>query len=171
MPSEFPSGDPSVEELRHELAQGRRRETASAEILRIIGAVPTNIQPVFDTIARNAAQLCNGLFTSLVQFDGELLHCVATNTTASAEVVKEIQQLYPMAPTRFHGAGRAILDRTIVHIPDVELDATYRHQSLARAIGMRSGIWVPMLRGVTPVGVIAVGRAEPGPFPTNEMSS
>src|SRR5262245_66205401 len=103
MPSEFPSGDPSVEELRNELAQGHRRETATAEILRIIGAVPTNIQSVFDTIARHAGQLCNGLFTSLVQFDGELLHWVDTNTTASEEVVKVRKQIYTKEPTRFNG--------------------------------------------------------------------
>ena len=124
---------------------------------------------MFDAIARNAARLCNGLFTSLFQFDGELLHWAAADTAASAEVVKEIEHLYPMAPTRFQGVGRAILDRTIVHIPDVELDATYRHRSLTRALGMRSGIFVAMLRGATPVGAIAVGRAEPGLFPSNEI--
>jgi signal transduction histidine kinase len=62
-----------------------------------------------------------------------------------------------------------ILERAVVHIPDIAGDPEYRHHELARAVGYRSGLYVPMLREGTPIGVIAVARAEPGPFSDSEI--
>ncbi|MDP2700991.1 MAG: GAF domain-containing protein, partial [Candidatus Rokubacteria bacterium] len=66
-------------------------------------------------------------------------------------------------------SGRAILERAVVHIPDVELDPEYQAQAVSRAVGWRSGLFVPMLREGAPIGVIAVARAAPGPFSDNEI--
>jgi signal transduction histidine kinase len=66
-------------------------------------------------------------------------------------------------------ATRAILERAVVHIPDVEVDPEYQHHAISRAIGFRSGLFVPMLREGAPVGVIMVSRAKPGPFSDNEI--
>jgi signal transduction histidine kinase len=57
----------------------------------------------------------------------------------------------------------------MVHIPDVEVDLEYQAQVLSRAIGFRSGIFVPMLRDGVPIGAIMVARAEAGPFSGNQI--
>ena len=134
------------------LRSALEQQTATSDILRVIGSSPTSIQPVFDSIAANAGKLCNGLFSTLFQFDGELLHWVASNTTASPKLLELMHRLFPRRPTRSNGVGRAILDRMVVHIPDVEADPDYRHQDVTRMIGMRSGIWVPVVREGAPVG-------------------
>jgi hypothetical protein len=57
----------------------------------------------------------------------------------------------------------------VVHIPDVELDPDYAHKDLTRAVGLRSGLFVPMLRDGNPVGVVMVARATAGRFSDSEI--
>src|SRR5262249_19026848 len=63
-----------VARLAHELERERERQVATAEILRVIRRSPSDVQPVFETIVRNAVALCGGLFANVFRFDGELLH-------------------------------------------------------------------------------------------------
>jgi len=154
--------------LFRDLAEALEQQTATSEILRVISQSPTDVQPVFDTIVRTAVRLCDGLFSALYQFDGELIHLVAQHNF-TPEALVEAHRVFPARPTRALMPGRAILERAVVHIPDVELDPEFQYQALSRAVGLRSGLWVPMLREGTPIGVIAVARAEAGPFSDNEI--
>jgi len=155
-------------ELEVRLAESLEREKATAEILRVISSSPTDVQPVFDTIVRSAVRLCDGLFSALYPFDGELIHIVAQHNF-TPEALAEVQRMYPARPTRDLWTGRVILDRAVVHLRDVEAEPEYQHHTLTRAIGMRSGLFVPMLREGAPIGVIAVARAEPGPFSDSQI--
>jgi GAF domain-containing protein len=149
--------------------EGRNRDlTATSEILGVISRSPTDVQPVFDTIVRSVVRLCDGLFSALYQFDGELIHPVAQHNY-TPEALEEVHRIFPARPTRGLGTGRAIIERAVVHIPDVEVDPEYQHQALPRSIGFRSGLFVPMLREGTPIGVIMVARAELGPFSDSEI--
>jgi signal transduction histidine kinase len=155
-------------EANAELKEALERQTATGEILAVISSSQTDVQPVFDTIVQSAVRLCEGLFSSLFQFDGEMLRPgAAYNYTP--EALEELHRAFPARPTRVFGVGRAILDRATVLIPDVEADPDYQQHALSRAIGWRSGLFVPMLREGVPVGVIMVARAEPGPFSDNKV--
>jgi two-component system, NtrC family, sensor kinase len=145
------------------------RQTATSEILRVISSSPTDVQPVFDTIVESAVTLCDGLFGGLVRFDGELIYQVATHNY-TPEALDALRRVFPARPSRTLGVGRAILERDVVHLPDVELDPEYQGQNLAGAIGFRSGLFVPMLRDGAPIGAILVARAEPGPFSDNQIA-
>src|SRR6266404_4793567 len=159
---------PKVRDLEKRLADALEQQTATSEILRVISQSQTDVQPVFDTIVRSAVRLCDGLFSALYQFDGELIHLVAQHNF-TPEALEAAHRVYPAPPTRTLLTGRAILDRVLVHIPDVEIDPEHQYQALSRAVGFRSGLFVPMLRQGTPIGVIMVARAEPGPFSDNEI--
>src|SRR5262249_50238975 len=50
-----------LEEKNQALTQALERQTATAEILRVISASPTEIQPVLDTVAQTAARLCDAI--------------------------------------------------------------------------------------------------------------
>ena len=154
--------------LFNETREALERQTATAEILKVISGSPTDVQPVFDTIVSSAVRLCDGLFSALFQFDGELIHQVAQHNF-TPEALEEVRRVYPARPSRKHGAARAILDRAIVHIPDVEADPEYQILGLARAVGLRSGLFVPMMRDGAPVGVVMVARATPGLFSDREV--
>jgi hypothetical protein len=67
----------TLTEAHAQVTAALEQQRATSEILRVINPSQTDVQPVFDTIVRSAVRLCNGLFSSLFQFDGELLHSVA----------------------------------------------------------------------------------------------
>jgi GAF domain-containing protein len=158
----------ALTEAHAQVSEALEQQTATAEILRVISSSPTDVQPVFDTIVSSAVRLCDGLFGALYRFDGELLHLVA-HYNYTPEALEAAHRVFPGRPSRGGGPGRAILDRAIAHIPDVQLDLEHRYPAVARAVGWRSGLFVPMLREGAPIGVIAVTRAEPGPFSDSEI--
>ena len=62
-----------LEARNRDLTEALEQQTATGEILSVISSSPTNIQPVFDTIVKNAARLCEGSGCSVVRFDGEMV--------------------------------------------------------------------------------------------------
>src|SRR4029434_5228675 len=57
-----------------DLTEALEQQTATGDILRVISSSPTDVQPVFDTIAARAKQLCNAQECAVFRFDGELIH-------------------------------------------------------------------------------------------------
>ena len=152
----------AIENVRlfNETKAALERQTATAEILRVISGSPTDAQPVFEAIARNVWRLCDGLYTYVGLFDGEMIRFVAHhNVSPQARGILDAR--FPSAPTRGSSTGAAILERRAVHIPDVLADPAYVFKDLAQADGYRAILAVPMLREGTPIGVIAVGRRTP----------
>src|SRR6266851_751475 len=166
--TELQAKNQALTEAHAQVTEALEQQTATSEILRVISSSPTDVQPVFVTIVRNAVRLCDGLFSALFRYDGELIHQVAQHNF-SPEALEQLHRTYPTRPTRALGSGRAILERAVAHIPDVELDPEYQHLTLSRVIGHRSSLSVPMLREGAPIGVIWVARAEPRPFSDNEI--
>jgi two-component system, NtrC family, sensor kinase len=163
-----------VRDLEKRLAEALRREaealdqqTATSEILRVISSSSTDVQPVFDTIVESAVRLCDGLFSGLYRFDGELIRQVAQHNY-TPEALDALRRVLPVRPSRDFAVTRAILERAVVHIADTERDPEYR-QVISRAVGARSILAVPMLRDGAAAGAIAVARVEPGPFSDKQI--
>jgi GAF domain-containing protein/CheY-like chemotaxis protein len=150
-----------------DLTEALDRQTATAEILRVISSSPTDVQPVFDTIARSASRLCGGMYAIVTRFDGELIHLAAQHNPrpgASARTAR----LFPRPLGRDVTSARAILQRAVVHVPDAEQDSDLT-PGIAREIGARSYLAVPMLHEGRPIGAIGVSRSEAGPFPADQI--
>src|SRR5262249_7543175 len=145
-------------------------QTATAEILRVISSSPTDIQPVFETIVHSAVRLCGGLFGGVLRYDGELVH-MAANVNFTPAGQEAYRRFYPRPLSRETASGRAILDRAVIVIPDVEQDAGWSlaAQEAARLTGFRSMLCVPMVREGDPIGAIVVGRAEAGYFADKQI--
>src|SRR6202048_4879069 len=145
-----------------ELAEAREQQAATSEILRGISSSPTDVRPVFETIVRSAVRLCDGIIGAVNTFDGELTHVAAVHNY-TPEALAAVRRMYPTRPGRQQLTGRAILSRTIVHVPDVLSDPEYA-PDIALAGGWRGGLAVPMIRNEAVIGVILVTRAQVGPF-------
>src|SRR5215813_5732345 len=102
-----------------DLTESLERQTATSAILRVISSSPTNVQPVFDAIARNAATLCGGSGALVLRFDGEMLH-LAGHHAMSPEGIERNERAFPRRPARDYPPGRAFLDRRVIHVPDLQ---------------------------------------------------
>jgi GAF domain-containing protein len=158
-----------LEARNRELTESLEQQTATGEILRVISSSPTDVQPVFDAIVRNAVRLCDGVMGGVFRFDGEWLHLVAHHNF-SPEALDAMQRALPMRPSRALLAARVVLDRAVVHVPDIELDTDYGRRDLGRAVGFRSFLAVPMLKEGAVVGVIGVGHSAVGGFSETERA-
>jgi GAF domain-containing protein len=147
-----------------QVTQSLEQQTATSEILRVIASSPTDVQPVFDAIVANAVRLCRGNFGAVHRYDGELLHLAAHHNIAG-EALEYLRQLSPRPP------GKAVRERRVVLIADFETDPEVPEAVRigARLRGSRSNVTVPMLRDNSCLGVIVVGKREPGLFPDEQV--
>ena len=120
-----PSGE-KVARLTRERDEALQQQAATSEVLKIIRHSPADTKPVFDAIVESAALLSGAIFSVLYLYDGDRMSIGATSNFNIKAIgrIQEIQQL--KRPERSHLAGRAILERAIVHVPDVLADRSTR---------------------------------------------
>jgi GAF domain-containing protein/anti-sigma regulatory factor (Ser/Thr protein kinase) len=155
-------------DLRHELAEARRHQQATAEILHVISNSPTQVQAVLDSIAGKARELCNAKTGAIFTLDDELIHVAATSSF-SPEAIKALEQTYPVSPGRGGTTARAIESLAVVYIPDVRSDSEYRHRFLARETDYLSVAAAPMIRNGRPIGAITVTAAQANAFSPHQI--
>jgi two-component system, NtrC family, sensor kinase len=148
--------------LFNETRETLERQTATAEILKVIASSPSDVQPVFDAIAASANRLVGGFSTTVFRFiDGELHLKAFTPTTAAAD--KALIASFP-APV----AGFPLLQRVhggeAAQIADTEDESDARLKAISRSRGFRSMLFAPLMNNGMPIGMIGVTRLEPGSF-------
>jgi GAF domain-containing protein len=147
-----------------DLTEALEQQTATGEILKVISSSPTDVGPVFETIARNSVRLCNGRFGALFTYDGRVMD-VGAMVQPDAEAKRMFLKAFPQQISPTTPSAIAIIERRVVNVPDI-LAEPYAEdvKERARAGGYRSILTVPMMRGGTPIGAIAVTRPEAEPF-------
>ena len=157
------SATAEIAQLRAELATARDRQSASAEILRIIAASPSDARPVFTAVADSAKRLLGGFSATVLQFIGDELHLVAFTPT-NPEADAGLKASFPRKIADFPTFGLVREGQTI-QFPDSEAaDVPELNRELARLRGFRSVLFMPLMNRGAPVGMISVTRAEPGSF-------
>ena len=148
----------------NETQEALERQTATADILKVIASSPSDVQPVFDAIAASSNRLMNGFATSAFRIvDGDL-HLVAF-TPVSGLADEVLKASFPMRLSD-NPVGARIVEGKLVQVTDIEMDWASRPDLLlmARKRGFRSAIWTPMMRDGVAIGMISVTRREPGSF-------
>ncbi len=156
-------------EAHKQVAGALEQQTATSEILRTIAHTQKDVQPVFDAIVRNAAQLCHAAIAGIFLTDGRMVYHPA-NYGSSPEASAAIRARFPRPLDMQSSAGMAILTRAVVHVPDIEEPtAPAMAREAGRLLGFRSMVTVPMLREGEAVGAITVDRRDPGRFSGAEV--
>jgi GAF domain-containing protein len=165
----------AIENVRlfNETKEALERQTATADILRVISSSPTDVQPVFDTIAQRAVRVCDGIYCGVYRFDGALVD-LAAQSGMSAESVAEIRRVYPLPLTSDTLVVQSVREGKVIHSADLLNDPSETVRRIAQVGGHRSAVVVPMLRSGAVVGVIVVTRIDraggPRPFTEKEIA-
>jgi hypothetical protein len=114
------SRDRELEQRNAELREALEQQTATSEILGVIASSPTDVQPVLDVVAENAAKLCDATNAVIMRVVGDGFQRVAQFGDAP-----EPPGRHPI--TRGTAIGRAILDRRTIHVNDLlaQIDTEY----------------------------------------------
>lgn len=154
-----------------ELQETLEFQTAASNILGVISRSPSDVQPVFDAIVVNAAQLCQAEFSAVARFDGELLH-LASLINMSAREETAYRTVFPRAPTTGFVMGRAFLTGEPAHVEDVTADPAYDPHTLStlqQGAPYRTFLGIPIIRRGETIGVIGLGRREVRPFTSSQI--
>ena len=147
--------------LFNETREALERQTATADILKVIASSPSNVQPVFDAIAISAKRLLGGFSSTVFRFVDGVAHLKAfTPTTPQADEI--LQSTFPRPVADFQPFQMAQAGE-VMQIPDTE-SPSYELKDIARARGYRSMLFAPLMNKDVSIGFIAVTRVQPGNF-------
>ncbi|MEX1103622.1 MAG: GAF domain-containing protein, partial [Dehalococcoidia bacterium] len=156
-----------LQDRNREVTEALERERATRDVLSVISRTPTDPQPVFDAMAESAARLFE-------DYDA------ITILLADAEVLRIAAHVGPARPpdgwTRAissrWAAGRSLLERRTIHIPDflAVADEYPEGAATAQEHEYRTMVAVPLLRAREGIGVITVRRTVFRPFTPEEVT-
>ena len=151
--------------LFNETQQALQRQTASAEILRVISQSPDDVQPVFDTIAATGRRLLDCSRVALLRRAGNAFTSVAAHLDPSAgSPGVHMPGLIPIDPTH-NFPSRVFVSGQPLHIPDwSKVELTDHEQKVQTFSNCQASLMVPLLRDGECIGVLAFQRTVPGPF-------
>ena len=159
-----------VRDLEKRLAESLEQQSATSEILRVIGSSPTDAQPVFETIARSGVSVCAALGCAVFVVDGDVLRVAATHGVRPERLARFREQ-YPIPVSAEIDTAQTIRERRVFHLADIEHNpnATPSDIENARLAGYRTRLMVPMVCGDRAVGLIAVTRELPLAFSDQQV--
>jgi two-component system, NtrC family, sensor kinase len=147
--------------LFNETKEALERQTATADILKVIASSPSDVQPVFDAIVTSAKQLLGSFSSTVFRVIDGMAHLKAfTPTTPEADEI--LKSTFPrpvadFAPFQMTHAGE------VAQIPDTDAESS-EIRDIARARGYRSMLFAPLMNKGVPIGQISVTRVQPGTF-------
>src|SRR4030095_15755630 len=159
----------AIENVRlfQELKESLEQQTATSEILGVIASSPTDTQPVLDTVAENAARLCEATDAAIMRVNGDKFWLVASD---GPNPILRADEGRPI--TRGRHVGRAIIDRETIHIQDLSgptAQAEYFETRAAVHAGIRTVLVTPLLREGVALGAILIQRKEVCPFSEKQI--
>jgi two-component system, NtrC family, sensor kinase len=153
--------------LTRERDEAQERQTATAEVLKVISRSSVDLDSVLDTLVQTVARLCRADQVYMFHLRHDLWHLIA-DYGLSAET-SEFFETHPFTPGRGSTSGRAALERRAVLIPDVLQDPEYTLSEGQEIAGYRTTLSIPLLREDTLIGVYSIARTRVEPFTDKEI--
>jgi PAS domain S-box-containing protein len=140
------------------------RQTATADILKVIAGSPSDVRPVFEAIAERSNRLTGGHSTAVVRIIEGMVDLVAY-ASGNPEADMALRASFPR-PVTDYPLLDLIGDGQVLEISDSEseLGARTGAREIGRTRGFRSLLLTPLRNETGVIGLISVTRKEPGTF-------
>jgi transcriptional regulator with GAF, ATPase, and Fis domain len=157
--------DRRLARLERELAESRQQQAATSQVLGAIAASPGDVEPVLAAIVESAARLCCAFDAVIRLREGDALVFGAHYGPLPIDPARR-------SISRDWVLGRAFVDRVPIQIGDLSEahDEFPEGSEMARRLGHRTTLAVPLLRGSEAIGAIAVRRIEARSFSDTHVS-
>ena len=160
--------------LLNELRESLERQTATADVLRIISSVPGELEPVFQAILENAVRICEAKFGTLFLQNADAFRAMATHNTPP-EYAEARQRELSIRPPPDSVLGRVSSSKQVAQIIDLREVRSYieRDPYMVVAVELgrcRTALGVPMLKQNALMGVVTIYRQEVRPFTDKQIA-
>jgi GAF domain-containing protein len=155
-----------VQAKTRDLTEALTHQTGSSNILKVIASSPTDVGPVLKAIVENACELCEA--------NDAVVHLRQGNELVYAEHHGSVPVgLQRRTINRNFVNGRAVVDKVPIHLGDVlsaEGDEFPEAREMARRVGARTLLSVPLLRENESIGAIVLRRTDVHPFSDKQIA-
>ena len=150
----------------NDLTEALEQQTATSEVLQIISRSAGDLRPVFETMLKNATEICEASFGSMALREGERFRRVAVFNAPPA-----FADFHDKAPfftaTVSVTFNRVATTKQVVHASDMQVDDPT--SPLTKYAGARTLLLVPLLREDELIGVLGIYRQEVRPFTDKQI--
>ena len=157
------------DEALEQLSEALEQQTATSNVLRVISSLPDTLEPVFETMLKNAVRICGAKFGNLWLREGDSFYIGATHGAPPAYADYLRRERVVRADPKF-GLGQVILTKQAYQVADISLEPTHKTRvATIELAGARTLIGVPMLKGDEVIGCIVIYRQEVRPFTDKQI--
>ena len=155
-----------VQARTRDLSELLRQQTATSEVLEVISSSPGELEPVFNSILKNAVSICGAKFGNLFLIDRDCARWEAGVGTPP-KLAEYFTQSRSFRPTPGSHLDRVMRTNQVSHTADDAAEAVIG--AAARLGGARSTVCVPMVKDEVLVGAIFIYRTEVRPFTDKQI--
>src|SRR6267378_3186726 len=163
--------DRTASEPQDRVTELIEQQTAISEVLRAIASSPHDLQPIFDAILDSATRLCRADSGALRLSEEGGLRLVAVR--GDPFLVSQVWSLIPVLAEKGSLPDRLAASRLPTHIPDfTAVEGDHRDDFWITVVnaGIRTALFVPLLKDNEIVAIISLARKQVQPFTDKQIS-